>query len=268
MPVIYLFALVALLVGLVSRRKPALEQDWKPEVAKQTRGRIEGDTLTLSAVRNTRYGDPGTAFSVVWEERSYDLSKLKRLWFIVESFSNVQAVAHTFLSFEFSDGQFLAVSVEARPERDEQYGIVDGLLRQFELVYLFGDERDFVARRTLYQEHEVYLYPLVTPPDEVRKLLEDMVETANALTVTPRFYNSITDNCTSVLRQHANRVRPGSFSAFARAQVLPGTSDVMLYKKGWLKTDVLLDSLRETHAVKEKTQHCPLDAEFSHCIRE
>ena len=85
---------------------------------------------------------------------------------------------------------------------------MEGLLRHFELSYVFGDERDLILRRTLYQETEVYLYPLVTPPHEVRGLLVRMVETANDLRAHARFYNSVTENCTSVLREHAKRGAP------------------------------------------------------------
>lgn len=267
MPIFYLLALLALLVALLSLRKPSAHLNWKPDFAKQAHGEITGDTLSLQHLRRTRYPAPGEPYEVRWDAASYDLSKLKRLWFVVESFSDLAVVAHTFLSFEFEDGQCLAVSVEARPEMGESYGILDGLLRRFELCYLFGDETDMILRRTRYQQHQVYMYPLVTPPREIRKVLERMLGTANALTKQPRFYNSITDNCTSVLRKHANEVRPGSFRAFALSQVLPGISDKMLYKKGWLETTVPLKSLRERYAVKEISEDCAGKPDFSSCIR-
>lgn len=267
MPFLYFLVLILLLMTLVTQRKPSAQRNWKPDLAKQASGLFEGDSVTLDYVRNTRYGASDDAYEVVWETRRYELDKLKRLWFLVESFSEIEVIAHTFLSFEFDDGCFLAVSVEARPEEGESYGIVKGLLRHFELSYLFGDERDLIARRTLYQGHEVYLYPLITPPHEIRSLLEKMVKTANDLTKTPRFYNSITDNCTSVLRKHANEVRPGSFPSFVLAQVLPGRSDKVLYEKGWIVTDAPLEQLRATHAIKEKAENCPLDANFSDCLR-
>lgn len=267
MVAIYLLALAALLAALLSLHRASTTRDWKPDFARQAYGEIDGDTLTLHDLRTTRYPEPGEPYEVRWDTRSYDLSELKRLWFLVESFSKLEVVAHTFLSFEFADGTCLAVSVEARPEVGENYDILDGVLRRFELSYIFGDERDMILRRTRYQQHQVYMYPLVTPPEEVRAVLLRMVETANDLKVKPRFYNSITDNCTSVLRKHANEVRPGSFGMFALAQVLPGTSDKMLYKKGWLATEVTLGALRERYAIKEKSEICAKKAEFSSCLR-
>ena len=273
MPLVYLLALVALLAALVRQRHPSTapgerERDWQPDLARQAYGEVEGDTLTLHNVRNTRYGEPGEPYELVWETRRYDLSKVKRLWFLIASFSRFEVVAHTFLSFEFEDGASLAVSVEARPEEGKDYNLVEGVLRHFELSYVFGDERDLVLKRTVYQDTQIYLYPLVTPPGEVRSLLLRMVETANALHTRARFYNSVTENCTSVLREHANEVRPGSFPSFALAQVMPGISDRVLYRKGWIETDLPFERIRERHAVQERSKRCEVDEGFSACLRE
>lgn len=275
MPLVYLLALILLLAGLVRQRRPSTERagerDWPPDLARQAYGVFEGDALTLHNVRNSRYAAPDEPYEVVWETRRFDLGELSRLWFLVASFSRFEVVAHTFLSFEFTDGQFLAVSVEARPERGRAYNLVEGFLRHFELSYVFGDERDLILRRTLYQQTEVYLYPLITPPHEIRRLLTRMVETANELGSHARFYNSVSENCTSVLREHANEVRPGSFRSFALAQVLPGIADRVLYRKGWIATDLPFETfrtLREAYAVREKTRRCAADARFSACIRE
>ena len=250
-------------------RTPSNTRDWDPDVARTPQAEFAGDTLTLRNVRNTRYGPSGTPYDVVWEDRTYDLSTLKRLWFIVEPFHpTLKVIAHTFLSFEFED-DFLALSIEARLERGEPYSIVKGLMNAFELVYTVGTERDFIVRRALYREHALYLYPLVTKPYEVRSTLREMLQTANDLRVKPRFYNSITDNCTSALRKHANRVRPGSFPAFVLADVLPGLSDEVLYNKGWIDTAVPLSALRDAYNVKERVAACAerLEPDFSRCIR-
>ncbi len=264
--------LTVLLVVLVRQRQPSsatgAEEGWQPDLAEQAYGVIEEDALTLHNVRNTRYPETGEPYDAVWETRQYDLRKVKRLWFLIASFSRFEVVAHTFLSFEFSDGQFVALSVEARPERGRDYNLVEGTLRHFELSYVFGDERDLILRRTLYQDTEVYLYPLVTPPEEVRSLLVRMVERANDIRDHARFYNSVTENCTSVLREHANEVRPGSFPSFALAQVMPGISDRVLYRKGWLDTDLPFEKIRGHFAVQEKSRRCEADGAFSGCIRE
>ena len=264
---IIMVIVIIFVIRLVLKR-PSNDRDWKPDVGRLPYAEINGDKLLLKNVRNTRYGNPGEAYEVVWEDRSYDLNKLKRLWFMVEPFhSKIKAIAHTFLSFEFEDG-FLALSIEARQAKAERYTIIKGLLREFELIYSFGDERDLIARRTNYLEHDVHLYPLITPPNQVRDVLLRTLEIANDLTKQPRFYNSVTDNCTSRLRELANDVRPGSFPALLLADFLPGVSDEVLFDKGWIASKLPLDELRTKHNIREKAAKYIHAEDFSKQIRE
>lgn len=249
-------------------KHPSNHRDWKPDVERMPYGEVTGDTLTLRNVRNTRYGPPGEPYEVVWEDRSYDLGKIKRLWLAVEPFHpTITVIAHTFISFEFED-DFLALSIEARMEKGETYSIARGFIGDFELIYSYGDERDFIVRRTHFLDHDLYLYPLVAPPGEVREVFLRMLRTANELTHKPRFYHSVTDNCTSRLMKHANEVRPGSFLPFIPAQVLPGLSDGVLYRKGWIDTNVPLERLRDHYNVREKAEEFRDEPGFSERIRE
>lgn len=268
-----LFVGLLLLIFVVSgvylaRKKPRHDRNWKPDFAREPFVTFEGDFVSVHNVRNNRYPQPDEPYETVFETRHYDLSLVKRVWFIVESFSSWDAIAHTFVSFEFSDGQFLAVSNEARTKENEKYSIVRGVLREFELLYTFGDEQDFIGRRAIYQNHEVYLYPLRASKQEARIALESILRTANDIHKNPRFYNSITANCTSTLVQHANIARPGSFPPFVWAQVLPGISDKKLFDKGWIATTASRNELRKKHAIKDKVIACQESPDFSRCIRQ
>jgi Domain of unknown function (DUF4105) len=266
--VLFSLGLVAVAGLLISLRKPSNDRPWKEDQARLAKVRLEGDLAHIENVRNIRYGAPNTPYEVIWETRSYDLSKVKRLWFIVEPFHpTIKAIAHTFISFEFED-DFLSLSVEARKEHDEEYSILRGMMGSFELMYCLGDERDHIVRRSVYSEHELYVYPLITPPHEVRAILEHVFGIVNGLADKPRFYNSIRDNCTSSLRDLANVVQPGSFAPFIWAQVLPGLSDEVLYKKGWIDTTVPFEKLRETYGVRLKAEQFKDDADFAKRIRE
>jgi hypothetical protein len=240
---------------------------WKPDVARMPRATLDGDMVTLTDVRATRYPAPGEPYEVAWDTRRYDLATLRRLWFLVEPFHpTLSFVAHTFLSFEFDD-DFLALSIEARMRTDQRYSIVRGLFGAFALTYSFGDERDFLLRRTRYQQHELYLYPLVTPPLEVRALFLNALAAANALHDRPRRYHSVLHNCTSTLRRHANQVRPGSFPPFVWADVMPGRSDLVLFRKGWIDTNVSGEELRPAHAVRERANAIGDVPDFSRRVR-
>ena len=267
LPVIYFALLVALLVFLVRLKRPSNDRPWKPDFACPAKAVLSGDTLTLHNVRNIRYGAPGTPFEAVWETRTYDLSTLKRLWFITESFSDLEVVAHTLISFEFED-DYLGFSAEARLEEDESYDILRGMFNNFELMYTFGDERDFILRRTNYQDHDVYLYPLTFSDDEVRALLKDILKEANHLRQNPAFYNSLGRNCTNLLGLHANHVRPGSFGWWRPEQALPGLSDRLLYREGWIDTTLPFEGLHEVYNVRDKAQKYGDDPNVSEKIRE
>jgi hypothetical protein len=268
LPAFYLLLLCALLALLLNLKRPSNDRPWNPDMARPPKAEIADDTLILHNVRNIRYGPPGTPYEAVWETRCYDLSRARRLWFVVESFSRLEVVAHTLLSFEFEEGEYLAFSAEARLQGGESYDILRGLFRNFELLYSFGDERDFILRRTNYKDHDVYLYPLTLPPGEVRAILGDILAETNALYEHPRFYNSLTRNCTNLLGVHANHVRPGSFSWWRPAQALPGLSDRLLYRKGWIDTTLPFEELRAVHNVRYAAQKFKDDPEVSQKMRE
>ena len=134
-------------------------------------------------------------------------------------------------------------------------------------MYLFGTERDFVLRRTHYLEHDVYLYPVKLPPEKVKALLLDVLDEANRLAEQPRFYNSITDNCTTNLFEHLNAVVPGAFPALLPAKVLPGWSDKALYRRGFIDTKLPFGELRERYNVKAAAERYRDDPDFSTLIR-
>ena len=104
---------------------------------------IQGNQLTVRNVRNFDYRTE-TDFTPRWETRTYDLSKLRGLDLYVIYWGS-PSIAHTILSWEFDDGQHLAVSIETRKETGESYSAVRGFFRQYELYYVLADERDVVG---------------------------------------------------------------------------------------------------------------------------
>ena len=266
--IFYLLVLGALLVFLVNLNRPTNDRPWRADLVRPPQIDFDGDKVLVHDVRNIRYGAPGTPFVGRWDDRTYDLSKLKRVWFVVESFSKIEAIAHTFVSFEFEGGDYLAFSAEARVLEGEKYDILRGMFNNFELIYTLGDERDFILRRAVYQDHNVYLYPLTMPPAEARKMLRDIFHEANILREQPRFYNSISRNCTNLLGLHADHARPGSFGWWRPEQVLPGTSDRLLYRRGWLDTTLPFEKIRDFYDIKEVAHKYNDDPDVSAKMRE
>ncbi len=126
--------------------RPSNDRDWQPDVAVAPTIDIQGDRVTVHGVRNFHYRSE-TDFDAHWEDRTYDLSKL-RSFDLVMSYWGPIDYCHTFVSFGFEGGEQLACSVETRKEVGEEYSTFGGLYKRFELIYIFADERDVIGLRT------------------------------------------------------------------------------------------------------------------------
>ena len=121
--------------------------------------------MTVRNVRNFRYRSVED-FDERWEERRFDLALLDGLdiFFI---YWGAPLIAHTILSWSFADGQHLAISVEVRKRKNQDYSAIKAFFRQYELIYVVADERDVIKLRTNYRREQVYLFRLRTSPGTV-----------------------------------------------------------------------------------------------------
>jgi hypothetical protein len=171
------------------------------------------------------------------------------------------------LSFGFADGSYLVISVEARKEVGESYSVWRGLVRQYELMYVIGDERDLVLTRAVYRPDEVFLYPIRTTPEKIRALLVDMLKSADALPGHPEFYNTLTNNCTTRLWRHVEDVAPGRIPPSWKI-LLPGYSDELIRSLGLLNTDLGIDAARRRFRINDRARRYAGSPDFSRRIRE
>ncbi len=209
--------------------EPSADRNWTPEHAVAPEFVVEGSELTVRGVRNFAW-TAADAAEPLWEERSYDLDELRRVWYILTPFSRAwRGPAHSLVSFEFAGGEFLAISVEARREVGERYGLLKGMLRRFEIVYVAGDERDLVGLRALHRGDSVFTYPARASAEGARELLLDMAAEANRLREEPAFYHTILDNCTTRIVHHVNRVASTRVRWNWRF-VVPGYSDALAHR--------------------------------------
>ncbi len=245
-------------------RTPSNDRDWQASDARTAWAEFDGDVVTVNNVRNARYRTTED-YDVAWETRRYDLGDLVGIDFFVVPFKGLPGLAHTFVSFAFADGQRLAVSVETRKEVGESYGIVSGLYRQLELLYVVGDERDVVGVRTHARGDTVRVYPMRSTPDGRRAFFLDILATLNRLHEEPAFYNSITRTCTSCLVDHLDHVRESEVG-FTLETVLPGLSDRKAMALGLIDTELDLESARRRFQI-DPTATSPGDAAFSEVIR-
>lgn len=247
--------------------RPSADRNWTEEHRVAPEFVVEGDRLTVHGVRNFAWAS-AAAFEPLWETRSYDLNALQRVWYILTPFSRAwRGPAHALVSFEFDDEEFLAISVEARREEGESYGLVKGMLRNFELIYVAGDERDLVGLRALHRGDSVYTYPARASAEGARELLLDMAAEANLLRTRPAFYHTLFDNCTTRIVDHVNRVTDTPVGKSWRV-LLPGYSDALAHELGLLDGEGSLQEIRERWFANERARTWDGAEDFAARIRD
>jgi hypothetical protein len=132
---------------------PSHDRNWRPEVAMMPRAFIDGDHVRLTGVRNFDYRSRND-FMVHYEEREIDLSHLTGLDFYVSYWAE-GPVAHTFVSFDFDNAAPLSISIETRPEVGRGFEPIASMFKQFELIYVVGEERDIVGVRAIHRREAV-----------------------------------------------------------------------------------------------------------------
>jgi len=246
---------------------PSADREWVPQQAVMAHADIRGDSVYVSHLRNFSY-TAEEAFTPVYDDRRYDLKNLESVWFIVTPFSKRwRGPAHTFVSFGFADSQYVAISVEARREPGETYGPLTGLFRQFELIYVVGDERDLIGSRAVYGGYDVYVYPIRASRERIRELFLEMLARSNALATRPEFYNTLTNNCTSNVVDHVNHIVPRAVPHGIKT-ILPGYADEVAYSLGLIDNSVSLDEARRRFRVNDQALRFATAPDFSRRIRD
>jgi hypothetical protein len=171
------------------------------------------------------------------------------VWYVLSPFRrDWRGFAHAFLSFGFADSQFVSISVEARREEGEVYSTWKGVLRQYELIYLIGDERDLIPLRAVVWNTPIYVYPARATPEQARALFVGMMERAAGLERRPEFYNTLTNNCLTNIVDEVNELREEPIPRDYRV-LLSGFSDEMANDLDLLATDLRIEQAREEFLV-------------------
>lgn len=257
-------AIVAYLL-LVLLLRPSNERNWSADQQRLATAEFSGDSVRVQNVRNAAYRST-TDFDVHWEDRSYDLRRLESVWYVVEPFATWRGPAHTFLSFGFGDGEYVAISVEIRKEQGESFSPLLGVLRQYELTYIVGDERDLIGLRANHRRDDVHLYPMRATKAAARALFVSMLERANALATKPEFYNTLTSTCTSNIVDHVNLIAPEPIS-FSYKTLLPAHSDDLAFDLGLIDTDLPREQFRATFRINDLALEHADSAGFSEAVR-
>ena len=255
--------LVILFLGIPASN----DRDWQPDVSVTPHATVNGDLVTIHGVRNFDYRSESD-FTPRWEDRTYDLRKLDSADIIAVYWSG-KAVAHIMVSFGFQDQDYLAVSIETRKEKGESYSTLVGFFRRYELYYVVADERDVIRVRTTYRQpqEDVYIYRTRTPQRNIRRSFLDYLQAMNDMCVHPRFYNTLTTNCTTTILMHT-RMNPES-PPMSWKILLSGYLPDYLYELGRIDTAKPFADLEKLSRVNERAQAADKDdASFSQRLRQ
>jgi hypothetical protein len=256
------FGLVLVVWGSTT---PSNDRDWAPEVAVLPYATIDGERVTVHNIRNFDYRSE-TDFTPAYYDRTFDLKRLDRVDLVAVYWMG-PAIAHLFLSFGFGD-EHLAISIEVRKNRTKPYATLPGIFRQYELVYVVADERDVIRVRTNYRKdppEDVYLFGVVGDLANGRRVFLDYMRDLNALREHPRFYNTLTTNCTTMILAHA-AVNPGSIP-YSWKVLLSGYTPEYAYDMGRLDRSFPFDELKRRAHINAVAQAADKAPDFSQRIR-
>src|SRR6185312_8972322 len=259
-------AAIALFFGVVVwwiSIPPSHARPWQPEVAVMPRASIEGNRVRITGVRNFDYRSRND-FTVRYEEREVQLSHLIALDFYVSYFME-GPVGHTFVSFVFDNAAPVSISIETRPEVGEGFAPVASMFKQFELIYVVGEERDLVGVRANHRNEPIYLYRLNTSAEDARRLLLVYLERINELADRPEFYHLLTNSCTINIVRYANAA--GREGRIDIRHILNGLFDSYLYRSGRIDTTLPFDELRRRSQINDAARAAAGAPDFSERIR-
>jgi hypothetical protein len=246
------------------RLMPSNNRVWADDVAEMTIGSVEAGSVTLRNVRNFDWRS-GVDYTPRWETRSYELEQLDSVDMILSYWSN-RAIAHVLISFGFEGGEHVVFSVEIRRRKGEAFSEIGGFFKGFELSIIAADERDVIRLRTNVRREDDYLYQIRLPVAALRSLFLAYIDEANRLVQTPRFYNTITVNCTTLvyhMLKHIVGYLPWDIRVLFSGY-LPG----YVYRVGGLDSRYSLAELHAFGRITERARRSDRSGRFSTDIRQ
>lgn len=252
--------------AMVMTRRPSNNRDWALDHARTPEIVFEDSLVRIANLRDFRYRSE-TDFTVRYITRTFNLNRLQSAWLVLTPFSTkFRGAAHSFVSFGFADSSFVSISIEARRERDEEYGLIRGLGRNYELIYVIGEERDLIGKRAVFGGFDVFLFPIRTTPERARAVLVEMLRRADRLGSRPEFYDTIRNSCTSNLVHHVNQVVPGRIPSGIKL-LMPGYADEIARALGLIDSSLSLDSARARYRINDRARRYLDSTDFSLQIR-
>ena len=252
-------------------QQPAVDRVWAADQAQLPKISIEADLVRVKNFRTCQYRSESD-FDVAYKELNFKLSQLRGVWFLVQKFTWVEGLAHTFLTFEVeteTGAEYFSVSVEIRREKGELYSPIKGIYRNFELNYVIGEELDLIGVRTVMRPQDrVWMFPINSDPESVQMLFVDIAQRMNRLAKQPEFYSTFFNNCTNNIVVHTYELTPEPINAWDPRIVLPGYSGRFAYEQALIgRAGESYEQLLERCRIDPQARRHGLKPGFSQAIR-
>jgi hypothetical protein len=243
---------------------PSNNRDWQPDLAVLPWAEVNGSSVTVHNIRLCDYRSEKD-FDVHYYDRTFDLDSLHAADFYLVTWGSPH-IAHSMMSFGFANDQYLCFSIETRKEKGEDYSMVKGFFRQYELMYVAADERDVVRLRTNFRHEQVSVYRLKSDPATIRGVFMGYVKAMNSLRDQPEWYNALTSNCLTNIRGHT--VAYAANKHWDWRFLLNGHLDELIYERGTVDTSLPFAQLKARSLVNANAEAAGNKDDFSKRLRE
>ena len=246
--------------------QPQQQRNWNPEVSRLLSYQQQGDQVTLYNVRNFTWQADGR-YIERWETRHFDLKQISGVNIITSYWMGPQ-IAHTLVSFDFNNAAPLTFSIEIRKQQNEEFSAIGGFFRQFELSLVAADEKDIIYTRSNVRGEQVYFFPVKMSQPQMQALFQEYLTKADQLAIQPKWYNTLTSNCTTLVfdmvQAVSNQKLPSDYRLIASGY-LPN----YLYDLGVLKPNMDMATWYAVAHVNPKSRGQQLSsAQYSALLRQ
>lgn len=264
-PLLIGLVLLIIFISLQLFFRPSHDRTWElgheslPHIA------IVDEYVKIDNYRNFTWTGPLTASST-YETRSFALNDIEGMDVVISHFSDFEGLAHIFLSFRLKDQDPISISLETRREVGEEFSPLLGILRQFEIIYVVGSERDLIGVRTEYRDERVYLYKTKATAEQARVLFTLLAEDINDVYKKPRMYNTLLRNCTNEITRRVEEMSELDFPLTWKS-ILPGHFDEVLYDMNIIDNSLPFSETKAWHLIKNELSD-PSSSTYSADIRK
>jgi hypothetical protein len=249
--------------------KPSNDRDWQSNLSQTPWAEISGNRVTIHNFRHCYYREEAE-FTCEWLTKEVFLSQVRGVDFFVDYWGSPW-IEHPIVSFQFGDNDYVAASIEARYQIGQSYSPIRSFFRQFTVIYVLASERDLIRLRTNYRSGEkVYLFHTTASPEWSRELFLQYLRQANRLRDEPRWFNAVTNNCTTSIfaNMAATGHMPAGSSRYSWWVLLNGLAPEMLSRGGYCAGKLPFSELKARAYIYPAANTADDAPDFSQRIRK